>query len=110
MAKSARGTNIAVVDTVAEINALPTDVPFALCIEAGNECFYYHNGVDWIVAVGRLSAADAAMLASKEDELVSGTTIKTINGSSVLGSGNLVVGGGSGLSMGQVLTANAAMP
>jgi hypothetical protein len=32
----------------------------------------------------------------KQDTLVSGTNIKTINGSSVLGSGNLVVSGGSG--------------
>ena len=30
----------------------------------------------------------------KQDELISGTTIKTINGDSVLGSGNLVVSGG----------------
>lgn len=33
---------------------------------------------------------------SKQDTLVSGTNIKTINGSSILGSGNLVVGGGGG--------------
>jgi hypothetical protein len=33
----------------------------------------------------------ANILASKQDTLVSGTNIKTINGSSVLGSGNLVV-------------------
>jgi hypothetical protein len=32
---------------------------------------------------------------SKQDTLVSGTNIKTINGSSVLGSGNIVVGGAS---------------
>jgi hypothetical protein len=32
----------------------------------------------------------------KQDTLVSGTNIKTINGSSVLGSGDLVVSGGSG--------------
>lgn len=34
-----------------------------------------------------------AALAAKQDTLVSGTNIKTINGSSVLGSGDLVVGG-----------------
>lgn len=33
------------------------------------------------------------IVAGKQDTLVSGTNIKTINGSSVLGSGNLVVGG-----------------
>lgn len=35
---------------------------------------------------------------SKQDTLVSGTNIKTINGSSILGSGDLVVSGGGGLS------------
>lgn len=34
-------------------------------------------------------------ITSKQDALVSGTNIKTINGSSLLGSGNLSVGGGS---------------
>jgi hypothetical protein len=33
---------------------------------------------------------------NKQDTLVSGTNIKTINGSSVLGSGDLVIGGGGG--------------
>ena len=34
--------------------------------------------------------------AAKQDTLVSGTNIKTINGNSLLGSGNLVIGGGGG--------------
>lgn len=33
---------------------------------------------------------------SKQDKLVSGTNIKTINGESILGSGNITIGGGSG--------------
>lgn len=37
------------------------------------------------------SVTGANILASKQDTLISGTNIKTINGSSVLGSGNLVV-------------------
>jgi hypothetical protein len=37
------------------------------------------------------------IVAGKQDTLVSGTNIKTINGSSVLGSGDLVVGGGGGV-------------
>lgn len=36
-------------------------------------------------------------ISRKQDTLVSGTNIKTINGSSVLGSGNLTISGGSGL-------------
>jgi hypothetical protein len=38
--------------------------------------------------------------ANKQDELVSGVNIKTVNGSSLLGSGNLVVSGGGGISDG----------
>jgi hypothetical protein len=37
----------------------------------------------------------SGLSASKQDTLVSGTNIKTINGSSILGSGNIVVGGAS---------------
>lgn len=37
-----------------------------------------------------------SLLAAKQDTLVSGTNIKTINGESVLGEGNLVVSGGTG--------------
>ena len=39
----------------------------------------------------------SGLAASKQETLVSGTNIKTINGSSVLGSGNLVVGGGASI-------------
>ena len=46
------------------------------------------NGAGGYVAK---SVTGANILASKQDTLVSGTNIKTINGSSVLGSGNLVV-------------------
>lgn len=35
-------------------------------------------------------------LSGKQDKLVSGTNIKTINGASILGSGNIVIEGGSG--------------
>lgn len=43
---------------------------------------------------GYLSSADWNTFNSKQAALVSGTNIKTINGSTVLGSGDLVVGGG----------------
>ena len=39
--------------------------------------------------------ADTSALSSKQDTLVSGTNIKTINGSSILGSGNLVIQSGT---------------
>lgn len=41
--------------------------------------------------------AVSEVIASKQDTLVSGTNIKTINGSSVLGSGDLTISGGGGI-------------
>lgn len=38
--------------------------------------------------------ADSSALTSKQDTLVSGTNIKTVNNQSILGSGNLVIGSG----------------
>jgi hypothetical protein len=45
---------------------------------------------------GYLSSTDWTTFNGKQDTLVSGTNIKTINGSSILGSGNLVITGGVG--------------
>jgi hypothetical protein len=42
---------------------------------------------------GYLSASDWNIFNNKQEQLVSGTNIKTINGNSILGSGNLVIGG-----------------
>lgn len=50
-------------------------------------------------ASSALSAANSYTdegLSLKQDTLVSGTNIKTINGESILGSGNIVIGGGGG--------------
>lgn len=38
--------------------------------------------------------ADASALANKQDKLISGTNVKTINGQSILGSGNIPIAGG----------------
>lgn len=43
---------------------------------------------------GYLTSADYITFTNKQEALVSGTNIKTINGSSVLGSGNLTISGG----------------
>ena len=40
----------------------------------------------------RMTAADGDMFVAKQDALVSGTNIKTVNGNSLLGSGDLAVG------------------
>ena len=56
------------------------------------------GGVDWGDITGTLSSQTDLQTAldAKQDDLVSGTNIKTINGSSVLGSGDLTIGGGGG--------------
>jgi hypothetical protein len=57
----------------------------------------------WGSITGTLSAQTDLQTAldAKQDDLVSGTNIKTINGASVLGAGDLVVSG-SGLAQYQV--------
>lgn len=66
------------------------------------------SNVDQLNALpGNLSALNAA-LAGKQAALVSGTNIKTVNGNSLLGSGNLVISGGGGGSGDVVGPASAA--
>lgn len=64
-----------------------------------------------LAAVGKLQKQItdlAATVGGKQDALVSGTTIKTVNGSSLLGAGNLVIeGGGGGLATFDVVAAEA---
>lgn len=54
------------------------------------------GGAAWGSITGTLSTQTDLQTAldAKQDDLVSGTNIKTINGSSVLGSGNLTISGG----------------
>jgi len=47
-------------------------------------------------ALTELWAKVKALVSGKQDALVSGTNIKTINNESLLGSGNIVIGGGGG--------------
>lgn len=56
------------------------------------------GGVAWGDITGTLADQSDlnSELSGKQDNLISGTNIKTINGSSVLGSGDLTVGGGGG--------------
>ena len=51
-----------------------------------------HTGTQAIATVTGLSAA----IAAKQDTLVSGSSIKTVNGQSLLGGGDLVIAGGGG--------------
>lgn len=62
------------------------------------------NGDPTIADVTGLQAA----LDAKQATLVSGTNIKTINGGSLLGSGDLTVGGGSLIFLQEVVASNSA--
>lgn len=57
------------------------------------------GGNSWGSITGTISSQTdlQAALNAKQDDLVSGTNIKTINGASIIGSGDLVVSGGDGL-------------
>lgn len=48
---------------------------------------------------GYLNATDWSTFNGKQDTLVSGTNIKTINGNTLLGSGDLTISGGGGISV-----------
>jgi hypothetical protein len=52
------------------------------------ENFFRESGVKWLW--GRIKT----LLSTKQDKLVSGSNIKTINGTSVLGAGNITIEGG----------------
>jgi hypothetical protein len=68
----------------------------------GSGTFYINHGDYNLLLRGKgtrptYNSADVAMLSDvsgKQDKLVSGTNIKTINGNSLLGSGNIAIGGG----------------
>ncbi len=49
-------------------------------------------------------------LVKKQDNLVSGTNIKTINGNSILGSGNLEISGGSQITVDDALSSTSTNP
>lgn len=57
-----------------------------------------------LAAVGKLQKQINDLFSGKQDTLVSGTNIKTVNGSTLLGSGDLVVSGGASLPVVQTFT------
>lgn len=64
---------------------------------------YLNGGAIGVTVQGyssNLTSWAALTTSAKQDTLVSGTNIKTINGSSLLGSGNIEVSGGGGTSSG----------
>lgn len=65
---------------------------------AGNAATSATNASNSATAAAGSAAAAAAALSTKQDTLVSGTNIKTINSQSLLGSGDIVISGGGGSS------------
>jgi hypothetical protein len=61
------------------------------------------------IANGLLTNTDWTTFNNKQAALVSGTNIKTVNGSSLLGSGNIVISGGTGLTSLNSLTAGTQL-
>lgn len=57
-----------------------------------------------LVAIGKLQKQVNDLFSGKQDTLVSATNIKTVNGSSLLGSGDLTVSGGASLPVVQTFT------
>lgn len=52
--------------------------------------------MDLVARISEVITAIGVAIKGKQDNLVSGTNIKTINSQSLLGSGNIVISGGGG--------------
>lgn len=63
----------------------------SIAIESFNEIIAFLNGVEDSESLDSIIAYIEQQIAGKQDKLVSGTNIKTINGESILGEGNIVV-------------------
>jgi len=85
-----------VVATTAEMNALITEgqesiVVGSLCYCQATDKFYSYTASGWIESIYTKTQIETA-LAAKQETLVSGTNIKTVNGQNILGSGDLPAG------------------
>lgn len=73
------------IDIPSKTSELENDSSFVSAVDTGEE-------VDGVEADYVTEAAMNAALSFKQDNLVSGTSIKTINGESILGSGDIIIG------------------
>ena len=69
-------------------------------IKTFNEVIAFLEGISDTEDLASIIASIEQQIAAKQDKLVSGTNIKTINGESILGEGNIVIEGGGGSSSG----------
>lgn len=72
----------------------------SLFMKRGGDSVYYNQYMffDFIVSMKNTLGIAQGILNTKQDDLVSGTNIKTVNGSTILGSGDLVVAGSAAFS------------
>ena len=68
-----------------------TQEDISAAIENFNEIISFLDGIEDSESLDSIIASIEQQIASKQDKLVSGTNIKTINGESILGEGNIVV-------------------
>lgn len=64
-------------------------------IKTFNEVIAFLDGLEDTEELASIIASIERQIAAKQETLVSGTNIKTINGESILGSGDIVINGGS---------------
>lgn len=65
-------------------------------IETFNEIIAFLDGLEDTGDLASIIASIERQIGEKQDKLISGTNIKTVNGQSLLGSGNIVIEGGGG--------------
>lgn len=94
------------VDTKLENYALKTEVPTKVS-DLSNDAGY-QTAEDITSATKDL--ATKTELEGKQDVLVSGTSIKTVNGNSILGEGNIEIQGGSTVTVDDTLNAESVNP
>lgn len=89
--------------TAANVTDFDTEVSNNTDVAANTTARHTHANAAALNLVSGTNTGDNAvnsnysgLAASKQDTLVSGTNIKTINGTSVLGSGNITIAGGTG--------------
>lgn len=91
-------TTYAALTDAASVNLPTVNTPLATALGLKANAADVSNVNNTSDANKPVSTAQAAAIAAKQDTLVSGTNIKTINGTTLLGSGNLVISGGGGSS------------
>jgi hypothetical protein len=100
--------------TAANLNTLDDSADTTLHFHSADRARAVHTGTQTASTISDFNTAvDARVVAGitgKQDTLVSGTNIKTINGTSVLGSGNIVVSGGAGATGGSSTLSFGSVP